>query len=136
MAKIQQRNKKIEKICTNCFRANHVIFNFAYITYEEDFNDEEKKVFIDRLREVSSVNYLEMMTWGKYKGFEDIRVKINKKIPSKFTEEIQEFDGKYTVMRLYKNNEPTPGRIIGKMINKVFYIFFIDVKGTLYDHGK
>ena len=34
----------------------------------------------------------------------------------------------------YKKNNPTPGRIIGKLVNKVFYIFYIDVKGTMYNH--
>ena len=47
----------------------------------------------------------------------------------------EEFDGKYSIFRLYKGNEPTPGRVIGKLVNKVFYIFYIDVKGILYNHG-
>lgn len=134
MAKIKTRNQKIERMCTNCFRSNHIVFNFAYIVYDEEFGDVEKEVLVDRLREVSSVNYLELQTWGKYKGFEEVKVNINKQIPQRFVQEIQEFDGKYSIMRLYKNNEPTPGRIIGKLANRVFYIFYIDTKGKLYAH--
>lgn len=134
MAKIKRNNPKIERACSNCFKSNNVVFNFAYIVYDDEFNDNDKKAFVDRIREVSSVNYLELQTWGKYKGFEEIKVKINKDIPCKFIQEIQDFDGKYSIMRLYKNNEPTPGRIIGKLINKVFYIFYIDTKGKLYSH--
>lgn len=134
MPSIKKNNTKISKNCTNCFRTNHVVFNFAYITYDEEFNDQDKKVFIDRIREISSVTYLELMAWSKHKGFEEVKVKIGKEIPKRFTEEIQNFDGKYSIMRLYKNNVPTPGRIIGKLINKVFYIFYIDVKGILYTH--
>ena len=74
------------------------------------------------------------MRWGRYKGFEEERLSISKEIPRGFINEIQDFDGKYSIMRLYKNNDPTKGRIIGKIVNKVFYIFYIDVKGILYKH--
>ena len=36
--------------------------------------------------------------------------------------------------KVNKNNNPTKGRIIGKIHNKVFYIFYIDAKGVLYKH--
>ena len=72
--------------------------------------------------------------WDKYRGFEEIKLDIKKEIPNKFLSDISEFDGKYTVMRLYKNDNPTKGRIIGKIHNKVFYIFYIDAKGVLYKH--
>lgn len=134
MSKIKSNNK-IKLTCTNCFKSKHIVFNFAYITYSNNFNEEEKRVLLDRMIEVSSVPYLELMMWDKYKGFEEERLKINKEVPSRFINDIQEFDGKYTILRLYKNNNPTPGRIIGKIVNKVFYIFYIDVKGTLYKHG-
>lgn len=68
------------------------------------------------------------------KGFEDVSIKVNKEIPPQFEKDIQKVDGSYTIIRLYKNNYPTPGRIIGKLVNKVFYIFYIDVKGDLYKH--
>jgi len=134
MGKIKSSNNKIKLTCTNCFKSKHIVFNFAYVTYSDDFNEEEKKVLIDRMLEVSSVTYLELMMWDKYKGIEEERLKISKEIPIGFNSDIEEFDGKYTILRLYKNNYPTPGRIIGKIVNKVFYIFYIDVKGTLYKH--
>lgn len=134
MGKIKSSNNKIKLTCTNCFKSKHIVFNFAYVTYSDDFNEEEKKVLIDRMLEVSSVTYLELMMWDKYKGIEEERLKISKEIPIGFNSDIEEFDGKYTILRLYKNNYPTPGRIIGKIVNKVFYIFYIDVKGTFYKH--
>ena len=84
--------------------------------------------------ELSNVNYLTLRKLQKSVGFEEERLEIKKEIPSEFEEDIEIFDGKYTVIRLYKNNIPTPGRIIGKLVNKVFYIFYIDVKGELYKH--
>ncbi len=133
--KIKKNNQKINfSSCTNCFKSKHVVFNFAYVTYYDYFEKGEKAVLIDRIRELSSVNYLEMMSWDKYKGIEEEKLKIKKKIPEGFITDITDFDGKYSIFRLYKNNEPTPGRIIGKLVNKVFYIFYIDVKGILYKH--
>ena len=76
-----------------------------------------------------------MMSWDRYKGIEEEKLKIRKEIPLGFINDIEEFDGKYSIFRLYKGNEPTPGRVIGKLVNKVFYIFYIDVKGILYNHG-
>lgn len=134
MSKVKSNSNKIKLTCTNCFKSKHIVFNFAYITYCDDFNEEEKRVLIDRMLEVSSVTYLELMMWDKYKGLEEERLQINKEIPLGFNTDIEKFDGKYTIMRLYKNNYPTPGRIIGKIVNKVFYIFYIDVKGVLYKH--
>ena len=84
--------------------------------------------------ELSSVTYSELVTWNKNIGFEEVKVNIKKQIPIKFEEEISKFNGNYTIVRLYTNNNPTPGRIIGKFINKIFYIFYIDVKGELYSH--
>lgn len=134
MGKIKQGNSKIKINCTNCFKSNHIVFSFAYVTYKDNFDNLAKQTLTERLLEVSSVNYLELMRWDKYKGFEEERLSISKEIPRGFINEIQEFDGKYSIMRLYKNNEPTKGRIIGKIVNKVFYIFYIDVKGILYKH--
>ena len=132
MSKIKGKSAKIKMTCTNCFKTNNIVFNFAYITYSDNFDEYAKQTFTERLMEISSVNYLELMRWDRYKGFEEERLRISKEIPSAFTEEITQFDGKYSIMRLYKNNNPTPGRIIGKLVNKIFYIFYIDTKGELY----
>ncbi len=135
MSKIKLKDNKIKTNCTNCFKSNHIVFNFAYISYCENFEKEDKKTLIDRMFEVSSVTYLELRRWDKYKGFEEERIEIRKEIPKRFINEIESFDGKYSILRLYKNNVPTPGRIIGKIVNKVFYVFYIDAKGVLYNHG-
>lgn len=108
MKKIKQNNKKININCTNCFKSNHIVFSFAYLTYKDNFEDNEKQALVDRMLEFSSVTYLELMRWAKYKGIEEERLDIKKEIPSSFVTDVENFDGKYTVMRLYKNNTPTP----------------------------
>lgn len=108
MKKIKESNSKIKLECTNCFKSNHIVFNFAYITYSEEFGKEEKSVLIDRIMELSSVTFLELSRWDKHKGFENVYMTIRKDIPQLFEKEIGKFDGKYTIIRLYKNNIPTP----------------------------
>jgi len=130
--KIKREGLKIP--CTECFRPTHLKFNFSFITYEKDVGDEEKIQLYNRIKELSKEPYLIVANYGKEKGFENVKVNINKEIDSKFYAGHRSFDGKYTIIRLYTNNNPFPGRIIGKLINKVFYIFFIDVKGVLYSH--
>ncbi len=131
---IRSKNRKINKVCTNCFQPVFIKFNFSFITYEDNLTDREKAQLYDRIREISSVPYLIVSTWDKTKGFEMEKLNITKQIHPDFFDGNRTFDGKYTIFRLYKNNYPTPGRIIGKMINKIFYVFFIDVKGNLYKH--
>ena len=135
MNKIKSNTPKIKVACTNCFKSNHIVFNFAYISYCEDFNKDDKRALVDRMMEISKVTYLELRRWDKYKGVEEIIIDIKKEIPSGFINDIEPFDGKYSILRLYKNNYPTPARVIGKIVNKVFYIFYIDIKGKLYNHG-
>ena len=136
MKKNKKKNHGQEEIkkCSNCFKSRHIVFSFAYLTYKKDFGKREAEVFFNRMIELSNVNYLTLRKLQKSVGFEEERLEMKKEIPSEFEEDIEIFDGKYTVIRLYKNNIPTPGRIIGKLVNKVFYIFYIDVKGELYKH--
>lgn len=132
--RIKSSKIKIEKPCTNCFQPQYFKFNFSFINYEEDFEDRDKIQLYQRLKELSSEPYIIVSNWGKEKGFENVKVEIKKQIDPNFFDGHIEFDGKYTILRLYPNNNPTKGRIIGKLINKIFYIFFIDAKGKLYSH--
>lgn len=132
--KIKKYDNKIIKPCTNCFQPQYLKFNFSFINYEEKLEDKDKIQIYNRLKELSSEPYLIVSSWDKKRGFENIKVDINKKIKPEFYGGHRYFDGNYTIIRLYPNNNPTPGRIIGKMINKIFYIFYIDAKGELYNH--
>lgn len=125
------------KLCNNCFSPTHIKFNFSFITYDKNFTDEYKLQLLERIKELSSVPYIEMASWDKKIGIEIEKIKINKDISSHFFEgnSHRNFDdGKYAIFRLYTNNNPIVARVIGRLINKVFYIFFIDIGGNLYNH--
>ena len=132
--KIKKNDKPIIKLCSNCFQPQYIKFNFSFITYGEKIEDKEKVQIYNRIKELSSEPYLIVSSWDKKRGFENVKVEIKKQIKPEFFGGHRYFDGNYTIIRLYPNNNPTPGRIIGKMINKIFYIFYIDVKGELYNH--
>ena len=133
MGKIKKREVKITKPCTNCFSPKYLKFNFSFITFDES-NKDDKAQLIKRIMEISKEPYIVVASWGKEIGFENVKVNISKQINPNFEDRNRRFDGKYTIMRLYTNNNPTPGRIIGKLINHIFYIFYIDPKGELYNH--
>ena len=125
------------KLCTNCFSPTHIKFNFSFITHEENFKDEYKLQLLERIRELSSVPYIELQSWRKNTGIEIERINIKKEISPKFFEGNSHrnfIDGKYAIFRLYTNDNPILARVIGRLINKVFYIFFIDIGGNLYNH--
>ena len=76
----------------------------ANITYDENFEDEYKVQFLKRIRELSSVPYLEMMNWNKSKGIEIEKISISKQISPSFFDgnSHRNFDsGKYAIFRLY-----------------------------------
>lgn len=133
MAKIRKSKLK-EKVENTFFEPTHIKFNFSFITYCDNFDDEHKVQFVNRLFDISKESYLVVSGWAKEIGFENVPLNIKKQIHPNFTNKNRKFDGKYTVIRLYTNNNPYPSRIIGKMINKIFYVFFIDIKGDLYKH--
>lgn len=133
MSKVKKQKLK-EKIENTSLELTHIKFNFSFITYCDNFDNEHKIQFVNRLFDLSKESYLVVSNWPKEIGFETVPLNIKKEIHPSFTNENRKFDGKYTVIRLYTNNNPLPSRIIGKMINKIFYIFFIDIKGELYDH--
>lgn len=134
---VKQRGK-IEVPCTHCFAPVYVKFNFSYICYDDGFTKEHQLQFLERMRELSRDTYLVVANQGKNRGFEFLSVEklqIRKQIPSAFLERFgTKFDGKLAIVRLYPNNNPTKGRIIGAMMNKIFYIFYVDCAGTLYRH--
>ena len=133
MSKIKKQKLK-EKIENTSYELTHIKFNFSFITYCEDFDNEHKAQLVNRLFDLSKESYLVVSNWPKEIGFETIPLNIKKEIHPGFTKGNRKFDGKYTVIRLYTNNNPLPSRIIGAMKDKIFYVFFIDIKGELYTH--
>ena len=134
---VRKRKISLKKECTNCFVPTHLKFNFSFITFEDNFTEDHQVQLLKRIRELSSVPYLEMASWDKRIGIEIEKIDINKQIPPGFLSgnSHRNFDDdKYAIFRLYTNNNPIVARIIGRLINKVFYIFFIDIGGNLYNH--
>lgn len=135
---IKQKGK-IQRPCINCYAPQYLKFNFSYIVYDNDFTEKYQVQFLKRLRELSTDTYNIIRNRDKRVGLEFVEIKelgIKKEIPSKFQErfETKEYNNKLAIMRLYTNNQPILGRIIGVIIKSIYYIFFIDIGGKLYSH--
>lgn len=135
---IKQKGK-IQKPCVNCFAPQYLKFNFSYIVYENNFSETHQIQFLKRIRELSTDTYNIIRNRDKKIGLEFIEIKelnIKKEIPSKFIDRFdsKEYNNKLAIMRLYTNNNPVLGRVIGVIIKNIYYIFFIDIGGKLYSH--
>ena len=89
--------------------------------------------------ELSSSPYNVIMNRGKKISFEHseiARLNIKKEIPEAFKQRFdsKRYNNKWAIIRIYPNNNPIIARVIGVLINKIFYIFFIDIGGKLYKH--
>lgn len=134
-----KKNTKIPKACTNCFNPIYLKFNFSYLVYNENFEERYKLQFFDRMMELSQVPYTVLLNRPKNISLEfenKDMLNIKKEIPHKFTERFdsKDYNNKLAILRLYTNNNPIVGRIIGVIIKNIFYIFFIDIGGSLYEH--
>ena len=123
MNNIKQKKVKITKPCTNCFSPKYIKFNFSFITFDKS-DKEDRMQLIQRLIEISSEPYLVVANWRKEIGFENVKVDISKEISPKFEDGNRKFDGKYTIMRLYTNNNPYPRKNYRK-INQPYFLYIL-----------
>lgn len=147
--KLKLKDNETDKISKTDIKSNkltHIKFNFSFITTNKsfcfenpDFVDKHKISLMNRIFELSSCEFINIMNYPKNKGIEFIeRNNFNKNVSYK-----QEFDKvdfrskesvkKFAVIRLYPNNNPLPTRIIGKLINNIFYVMFIDLNHEMYN---
>lgn len=132
------------KPCILCNPKKYLKFSFAFISYESSSPKEQDLIKMwERMRFLSRDTYMNLMfeyQTDKARWFENISIdKIKKEIPSKFREVFpSQTNEEYSVMRVYPAGTPNGTanpRIIGMIKHTVFYIFFLDWDGTLYNHG-
>lgn len=132
----------------------YITFNFSFMTnndkynfYNLQFSEEHKRLLYHRLHELSkkdivsltaktSKNFgLEKIDKKSLHGRDKLRsMEIDKDFLSSKRKSLSG-DG-YWIFRLCPNNNPHETRIIGKMIDDVFYVMFIDIGHDLYSKRK
>lgn len=135
--KLSCKKKDIQKnkLCNNCYNPIYLKFNFSFIQDKlENIPPMHYKFILKRLFELSQEAYNTIASWDKKRGFELEKIYLSKNLPEKFSKSNIKYDDKWCVIRIYPNNNPLPSRIIGKLVNKIFYIMFIDIEGKLYNH--
>lgn len=136
---------KITMPCILCNPKKYLKFSFAFINYES-YNPKNQDIvkLYERIRWLSQEPYEEMIyKFGKDKDkfFEKIPIKqIKKQVPLEFRKYFPtETNEVYHIMRVYpcgaEKGTANP-RIIGMIKHTIFYIFFLDWEGKLYDHGR
>ena len=149
MIKTKSKNIKIKDSasniipCTMCNPKRYIKFSFAYVSYESGTPKNQDIVKLwERMRWMSEEPYDDMVFKhgrNKDKWFEKLPISsIRKNIPEKFREEFySETNEEYSVMRVFPAGTPNGTanpRIIGMIKHSVFYVFFLDWDGKLYNH--
>ena len=137
-SKIKSR-KKIERPCTSCFTPQYLKFNFSYTENIHDLSIEYKAQILNMILRLSSATYLTILQRNKTIGVEiedKEKLGLHKPYPANFVERfpVSQFNNKVAVARLYSNDNPILGRIIGVIIKNIFYVFFVDIGGKFYKH--
>lgn len=131
------------KICDNCNPKKYLIFNFAFCKEVGEPAQKDSYALFKKIIFLSSELYKSMIY--KYQGnkkifLEDIATnKIKIKIPDNFRENNPvETNEKFSIFRLYSAGVPKGSanpRVIGMIRNTIFYVFYIDWQGKMYDHN-
>lgn len=123
------------KECNNNYEFTHLQFNFSFLTKNNKFgidslDAKKKSMLVDRVFQLSEPNYIDLMLWRKNIGYESMSEE-ELRVPSfhpDFTKDDfrsqKGYKEKYTIFRLDPNNTQSDCRIIGKILDKVFYVMF------------
>lgn len=126
-----------------CNPKKYLKFNFTFIAKVNGKPKEQDLVKIwERMVWLSQDTYVNMLytyRTDKSKWFEIIDIqKLNIKVPNKFRDVFpSETSDKFAILRVYPAGIPNGSknpRIIGMIKNTIFYVFYLDWDGTMYEH--
>lgn len=100
---------------------------------------EHKAQIINAMIRLSASTFLVVLQYPKNTGIEieyKDKLGITKEYPKNFLSRfpISQFNNKVSIIRLYPNDNPVLGRIIGVIIKNIFYMLFVDIGGKPYKH--
>lgn len=147
----KQKNDSQVKITNQVLReakqSIYLTFNFSFLSQNssynhncKDFTTEQQALLMHRLYELSQIDIISLTAKTKSNGLEKIqnfssRDKIRSmQLHPEFnsSKRVDLAGNGFWIFRLCPNNNPHPTRIIGKMIDNVFYVMFIDCQHELY----
>ncbi|KRK79301.1 hypothetical protein [Companilactobacillus nodensis] len=159
MGKIKLKNTKVQKsIQSSEFsklklndildsKEKRIAFNFSFLSDNDKYNLNNKKFGIQsqylfrRIHEMSELSMVELIVGNKRQTLEVLK-EIDLPSNAKLLQLVdhKEFGikranqsrSKYYIFRLCKNNNPYETRIIGRFIDPVFYIMYLDFEHKLY----
>lgn len=112
---------------------DNLVFSFRDLQRDYDFeqaccDDQVRRDLLSSLRRLSRTTWDDLKTRDKKSGGSELinRSEIKASLPSFITDDYE----KFIVIRFNSQNS----RLIGYRQDNIFYILFIDVSLTLYDH--
>ncbi|AGK95193.1 hypothetical protein [Clostridium pasteurianum] len=145
MPKLKNSDKKkpSKEDIKGSYKFKRIQFNFSFLSTNSEYNFKNltrdmKADIIDRLCELSSMDLVQIHSISKERGLEYIEdkgISIKAKCHPDFSsnEYIKSCcPKKYCIIRIYPNNNPTPSRILGRLIGHAFYIHFIVMDHKCY----
>ena len=147
--KTNKKSKRLESVsqlqkfdCTNCNMMKYMTFNFSFAKEIGQPAQKDLRALLDKMSFLSKEQYSIMLYRyinRKQQFIEKIDVnQINKTIPDEFkTLFFPEISSKFDVFRIYSAGTPkgtVNPRVIGMLKKTVFYVFYIDWQGKIYDH--
>lgn len=151
MGKTSKKSKEInlkseqqKLFCTKCNPQVYLTFNFTYIDYDnQNYEYKDINEMFERMKYFSKEPYRTLIFkhQGDKKTFieeipwDELKWKNSKKPPVKFRDQFPyEPNEKVAIFRVKSEKHPKI-RIMGMIKKTIFYIFFLDWDGELYDHG-
>ena len=130
--------------CTKCNPKMYLKFNFSFIEFDnKQFYKDEITELFSKIKYLSSEPYRALIL--KHQGDKNIFIeeinwnelswKNKRNPPEKFRKFFPyEPNEKVAIFRV-KSNRHKKIRIIGMIKHTIFYVFYLDWNGELYDHG-
>lgn len=135
--KLRKSNSEKKEVALKTPKIEKITFNFSFITNQNGYdllsNKEIHSKFTERVMALSSQNFVNVLMLKREQGFEQIPDREIKYIncPTEFVNSHRNFESgdKFWVFRLSNK-----GRVVGKMIDKTYYVIGIDTKFDSYKH--
>ena len=147
--KTKKKSKKLESVsqlqkldCADCKLMKYMTFNFSFAKEIGQPAQNDLRGLLDKMSFLSQEQYTIMIykyIVRKQQFIEKIDVKyINKSIPEGFKKlYFPEISSKFDIFRIYPAGVPkgtANPRVIGMIKKSIFYVFYIDWSGKLYEH--
>lgn len=138
MTKLKTKNKK-KKVKVKNYESSKMAYNFSFVSQRKDYSisscgNKTKLKLLEVIEKHSQFDKVYLLNLDKATGLETLPANVVKpNVHPDFVKSGRDdySSDKFFVFRIGNNKE----RVIGKIIDNIFYVLFVDEKGKAYNHG-